>query len=231
MDFSQFDRRNYPTLSVQDGYAQWAPTYEEIVPDALDLRLLERIRSIGWDQLREVADLACGTGRTGAWLKQRGVASIDGVDCTDAMLEGARAKGVYRQLLLADLRATPLPTAAYDLVTVVLVDEHLPDLHPLYREGVRITRPGRYLVLVGYHPFFMLSGIPTHFTGASGQPVAIQCYIHLLSDHVQAALAAGGSLLEMHEGLIDDEWLARKPKWGRYQHCPISFALVWQKPR
>src|SRR5260221_14791257 len=110
MDFSQFDRRNYPTLSVQDGYAEWAPTYEEIVPDALDLRLLERIRSIGWDQLQEVADLACGTGRTGAWLKQRGVASIDGVDFTDAMLESARAKGVYRQLVLADVPATPLPT-------------------------------------------------------------------------------------------------------------------------
>lgn len=231
MDFSQFDRRNYPTLSVQDGYAEWAPTYEEIVPDALDLRLLERIRSIGWDQLQEVADLACGTGRTGAWLKQRGVTSIDGVDFTDAMLEGARAKGVYRQLVLADLRATPLPTEAYNLVTVALVDEHLPDLHPLYREGARITRPGGYLVLVGYHPFFMLSGIPPHFTGVSGQSVAIQCYVHLLSDHVQAACAAGWSLLEMHEGLIDDEWLKRKPKWGRYRHCPVSFALVWQKPR
>jgi SAM-dependent methyltransferase len=230
MDFSQFDTRHYPTLSVQDGYAEWAPTYEDD-PDALDLRLLERIRSIGWDQLRAVADLACGTGRTGAWLKQRGVAFIDGVDCTAAMLAGARAKGIYRELVLADLRATPLPPEAYDLVTVVLVDEHLPALAPLYREGARIARPGGYLVLVGYHPFFMLRGIPTHFTGASGQPIAIQCYVHLLSDHVQAALAAGWSLLEMHEGLIDDEKLARKPTWGRYRHCPVSFALVWQKPR
>lgn len=229
MDFSRFDTRNYPTLSVQDGYGEWASTYEEIVPDALDLRLLARIHSVTWERLREGADLACGTGRTGIWLKQRGVGALDGVDLTAAMLEGARAKGVYRRLFLADLRATPLPSGTYDLVTAVLVDEHLPDVGPLYREGARIARSGGYLVLVGYHPFFLLSGIPTHFTRASGQAATIECYVHLLSDHVQAALAVGWSLQEMHEGLIDDEWLARKPKWGPYQHRPVSFALVWRK--
>jgi SAM-dependent methyltransferase len=229
MDFSHFDTRHYPTLSVQDGYGEWASTYEEIVPDALDLRLLARIQSVAWEHVREGADLACGTGRTGVWLKHQGVLALDGVDLTSAMLEVARAKGVYRQLFLADLRATPLPVASYDLVTAVLVDEHLPDVGPLYQEAARIARAGGYLVLVGYHPFFLLSGIPTHFTRASGHAATIECYVHLLSSHVQTAIATGWSLREMHEGLIDDEWLAQKPKWAPLQHRPVSFAMVWRK--
>jgi len=229
MDFSHFDTRKYPIISVQEGYREWASTYEDIVLDAMDLRLLARIQSVAWDRLQEAADLACGTGRIGVWLKQQGVTSLDGVDLTAAMLEGARAKGIYRQLFLGDMLATPLQAGAYDLVTAVLADEHLPDVHPLYREGARITRSNGYFVLVGYHPFFLLSGIPTHFNSASGKPVTIQCYVHLLSDHVQAALAAGWTLLEMHEGLIDDEWLARKPKWCQYRNRPVSFAMVRQK--
>lgn len=229
MDFSHFDARKYPTLSVQEGYGEWASTYEDTVLDAMDLRLLAKIQSVAWDHIPEVADLACGTGRIGLWLKQRGVAALDGVDLTPAMLEGARAKGVYRELFLGDIRETPLQAGAYDLATVVLADEHLPDVRPLYQEGARITRPKGYFVLVGYHPFFLLSGIPTHFNSAAGEPATIQCYVHLLSDHVQAALAVGWSLLEMHEGLIDDEWLARKPKWSQYKNRPVSFAMVWQK--
>ena len=77
MDFSHFDTRKYPTVSVQDGYGQWAKTYEDTVSEAMDFRLLERIRSIEWDQIQRAADLACGTGRIGAWLKHRGVKSLD----------------------------------------------------------------------------------------------------------------------------------------------------------
>jgi SAM-dependent methyltransferase len=230
MDFSNFDARHYPTLSVQEGYTEWAATYENVVQDTMDLRLLERVQSVPWKQVQQGADLACGTGRIGVWLRQQGVPALDGVDLTPAMLEMARTKDVYRQLYVGDLSDTPLSTEAYDLVTAVLVDEHLADVRPLYREAARITRPDGYFVLVGYHPFFLMSGIPTHFNSTTGEPVTIQCYVHLMSDHVQAALAAGWTLKEMHEGVVDDEWLARKPKWSPYKNRPVSFALVWQKP-
>jgi ubiquinone/menaquinone biosynthesis C-methylase UbiE len=145
------------------------------------------------------------------------------------MLDKARDKAVYRQLFQADVFQTPLHDAAYDLVTISLADEHLPDVRPLYQEAYRIARPNGYFVLVGYHPFFMMGGIPTHYNRASGEPVTIQTYVHLFSDHVQAALAAGWALREMHEGLIDEEWLAVKPKWSQYLNRPVSFVMVWQK--
>ncbi len=173
MDMAHFDKRNYPVHTVQEGYSEWAATYEDIVLDAMDLRLFARIRSITWER-QLVADLACGTGRIGVWLTQQGVGATDGIDVTTAMLAGARTKGVYRQLVLGDIRQTPFHAGAYDIVTAALVDEHLPDVRPLYDEAARITRPRGSFVLVGYHPFFLLSGIPTHFNSASRGPVTIE---------------------------------------------------------
>jgi hypothetical protein len=33
----------------------------------------------------------------------------------------------------------------------------------------------------------------------------------------------------MVEGVIDDDWLAAKPKWEAFRDHPISFAMAWQK--
>ena len=127
MDFTPFDTRRYPTLPVRAGYGEWADTYEDTVLDLMDVRLLARLREIDWPRVRRATDLACGTGRTGRWLRAAGVEHIDGVDFTEAMLERARAKNVYDRLLVRDMTDTGLDAAAYDLVTEVLGDEHLPD--------------------------------------------------------------------------------------------------------
>ena len=51
---------------MRSGYGEWVDTYEDTVEDAMDIELLERLESVDWRG--EVADLGCGTGRTGAWL-------------------------------------------------------------------------------------------------------------------------------------------------------------------
>jgi predicted TPR repeat methyltransferase len=131
MNFDRFDLRRYPTLPVKEGYGEWARTYEAVVQDEMDLRLLERVATVAWPEVRRAIDLACGTGRIGRWLRAQGVGAIDGVDLTPEMLAQAHPKEVYDRLLLGDLRATGLPPATYDLVTVVLVDEHLRELRPI----------------------------------------------------------------------------------------------------
>jgi hypothetical protein len=75
----------------------------------------------------------------------------------------------------------------------------------------------------------MTAGMPTHFTRASGEPVAIETHVHLLSEHATAALDAGWTLLEMRERVIDEAWLRLKPKWERFRHHPIAAAFVWQR--
>jgi SAM-dependent methyltransferase len=227
-DFEAFDTRGYRTVDVRSGYGEWVATYEQTVEDAMDIELLDALESVRWEG--EVADLGCGTGRTGAWLAERGVEAIDGVDLTPEMLAVARERGVHRKLVEADVTATGLDDEHYDLVVTSLVDEHLADLRPLYAEAYRLAKPGATYVLIGYHPhFIMATGMPTHYDSASGESVAIETHLHLLSDHTAAALAAGWELAELKERVIDDVWVELKPKWDRLRGQPVTFAFAWRR--
>jgi len=227
LKFSEYDRRHYPIAGVREGYALWSRTYNEQVVGDLDLPLLQRLTAVSWRSCRCAVDLACGTGRIGSWLMQAGVRDIDGVDLTPEMLQHARDRNLYRTLVLGDIRDTRLSTGEYDLVISVLCDEHLPELAPLYGEAARLLRDGGRFVLIGYHPYFMLDGIPTHFRTADGRNQAIESHIHLLSDHVAAGRAHGLSLYEMLENVVDDAWIEQRPNWAKHQGKPVSFALVW----
>src|SRR4051794_10128920 len=114
MDHSRYDKRNYPIVDVQQGYGEWVRTYEDVVQDEMDLRLFERLQTVDWSTAEQILDLACGTGRIGAWLKARTSAALDGVDLTPEMLDVARGKGIYRALYNADVTATGLPAESYD---------------------------------------------------------------------------------------------------------------------
>jgi SAM-dependent methyltransferase len=228
--FHSFDQRGYQTVGAREGYGIWAATYEQTVKRDMDLWLLAQIKSVSWSAIDRAVDLGCGTGRTGEWLAAHGVRELHGVDLTPEMLEQARQRNVFAQLVVGDVGATGLPTAGYDLVTTSLVDEHLADLGPLYREAARLARSDAAYVLVGFHPFFIMKvGMPTHFDAPNGQPLAIETHVHLMSDHVKAALAAGWELAEMHEQIIDDRWVETKASWAPYRDTPISFAFVWRR--
>jgi SAM-dependent methyltransferase len=230
MDHAIYDKRCYPIVGVREGYAEWSRTYEQTVQDEMDLRLLDRVRTIDWSSARVILDLACGTGRIGVWLRRRCPdAVIDGIDLTPEMLALAAKTGAYRTLRIADVTDTGLAAGTYELCTQALADEHLPEVEPLYREISRVTRPGGVFVLVGYHPAFLMAGVPTHFDRAPGESVTIRSYVHLLSDHVKAAHAAGFALGEMDEGLVDDAWLRKKPQWRDYAGLPVSFSMVWRR--
>jgi SAM-dependent methyltransferase len=228
--FSSFDTRSYRTVAPREGYDRWAATYEDTVEGAMDIALLERL-DLDWGAVDRAADLGCGTGRTGSWLTARGVGEIDGIDISPRMLEAAGARGVYSSLREGEVGDTGLAGGAYDLVVSCLVDEHLADLRPLYAEAARLARPGGRFVLVGFHPHFIIaSGMPTHFDDAeSGESLAIETHVHLLGDQVAAGRDAGLDLLALHERVVDDEWVALKPKWERFRHHPISFAFVWSR--
>ncbi|GAB2612773.1 hypothetical protein GCM10027168_51840 [Streptomyces capparidis] len=229
--FADFDTRGYRTVDVRTGYGEWVATYEQTVEDAMDIALLERLTVPSWRAVRRAADLGCGTGRTGAWLRRAGVPAVDGVDLTPQMLAVARERGAHDRLVEADVAATGLDGGGYDLIVSSLIDEHLSDLAPLYAEAWRLAAPGGLFALVSFHPhFIMASGMPTHYTSASGEDVAIATHVHLFGDHVSAALGAGWELAELREAVVDEGWLELKPKWRRFLGHPVSAASVWRKP-
>ncbi|MBI4641798.1 MAG: class I SAM-dependent methyltransferase [Candidatus Tectomicrobia bacterium] len=226
--FSVYDKRHYTTVDVVMGYATWSDTYDQTVHDQMDLALLSTLETVTWQQIHTAVDLACGTGRIGMWLHRQGVAHIHGVDCSPAMLRHAAAKQVYERLDTADITQCPLPSQAYDLGITVLATCHLPNLSALYTEGARLLRPGGCFVLVDYHPFFLLQGVPTHFESPTGESIAIVNFIHFISDHVNAGRGVNWTLLEMQERVVDQAWVTQKPGMGRYVNQPASFVMVWR---
>lgn len=82
-------------------YDDWAASYEAEVAEngyATPGRCAEALRKYVDDLSAPILDFGCGTGLSGLALKLAGFEAIDGVDLSTEMLEGARAKGVYRHL-------------------------------------------------------------------------------------------------------------------------------------
>ena len=226
--FALYDMRHYQTVDVVTGYEEWAPTYDRTVDCQLDIPLLANLHTVPWSFIQRAVDLGCGTGRIGRWLQAQGISHIHGVDCSPAMVHHAAAKQVYAHLDIADITQSPLPNRTYDLVLTVLAVCHLPNLQALYAEVARLLLPGGFFVLVDYHPFFLLRGIPTHFDRASGESIAIDNVVHLFSDHVARGRQVNWRLLEMQERVVDSAWIAQKSGMAQYVHQPISFGMVWQ---
>ena len=100
-------------------YRVWADDYEDHMVGELGYcspRLVaERLLRHLADTDAEVLDIGCGTGLTSDLLFERGFRNIDGIDLTVSMLKKARTRGIYRNLIQADLNEPiELPDQSYD---------------------------------------------------------------------------------------------------------------------
>lgn len=104
-------------------YSQWAATYEaELTQNgyATPTRIAEALARFAPDKTMPVLDYGCGTGLSGAAFASAGFTAIDGIDVTAEMLDIAREKHVYRNIILADPAAPPPVTAAsYPMIAAV----------------------------------------------------------------------------------------------------------------
>lgn len=81
----------------------------------------------GREQL-DILDLGCGTGLAGAVFKPV-AARLDGVDLSPAMIEKAKARGIYDALIVADLETALAQSGpAYDLILAADTLVYLGDL-------------------------------------------------------------------------------------------------------
>lgn len=108
---------------TQAHYDKWAATYDSEVGEngyATPGRVAEAL----WTYLPEaqtpILDFGCGTGLSGLALRRVGFEIIDGLDPTPKMLEGARAKEVYRDLNSFDVSASaPIKKGQYRAIAAI----------------------------------------------------------------------------------------------------------------
>ncbi|MEL6793834.1 MAG: methyltransferase domain-containing protein [Pseudomonadota bacterium] len=141
-------------------YADWAETYDEDFAARLGYVYPEQLAAMLAARGAEgpLLDIGCGTGLVGAATAIR---PLDGVDISAEMLEAARGKDVYRDLIEADLTASlPMPGDAYRslISTGTFTHGHVgPEALP---ELVRIAAPGAIFALGINQAVFEAKGFP-----------------------------------------------------------------------
>ena len=191
-------------LDVLDAYAQWADAYAPEAHNPL-MQLEERaVHELLPDMAgRRLLDLACGSGR---YLKRLGpsvAGRVVGLDFSRPML--ARAAGLGRPLVQADLLRMPLAAGAFDLIVCGLAVGHVADLTGSLGEMARVLAGGGVLVYSDFHPFGALLGWKRTFRAADGAEYAARHHVHLYHAHQAACQAAGLSIDAVREPRIETD--------------------------
>ncbi|MEM5541871.1 methyltransferase domain-containing protein [Sulfitobacter sp. AS92] len=108
---------------IRSLYDEWASSYDDDIKAqgyATPERAAATLAEFLHDKDAPIFDIGCGTGLSGAALKQVGFTTIDGGDVSAAMLAVAHKKDIYRKLLELEVDA-PLPFApgAYAAITAI----------------------------------------------------------------------------------------------------------------
>jgi predicted TPR repeat methyltransferase len=95
----------------------------------------------------DIVDLGCGTGLGGAAFRSL-ARRLDGIDLSPRMIEQARARAIYQDLIVGELVGSlgALEPARYDLALATDVLVYLGDLAPLFAAVTRALRPGGWFL-------------------------------------------------------------------------------------
>ncbi|MQA05253.1 MAG: methyltransferase domain-containing protein [Streptosporangiales bacterium] len=160
---------------AEEVYDEWAGNYDADTVDGLGYlgpglaaaRLADVAPGVG-----VVLDAGCGTGLAGVALNERLSVTIDGADISEGMLERARGRGVYRNLVKTDL-TRPLEFAddSYDAVLCVgtLTDGHVGPA--AFDEFVRVVRAGGVVVATVLARVWESGGYKAHLDGMAERGV------------------------------------------------------------
>jgi SAM-dependent methyltransferase len=172
------------------GYRVWSQTYDDGRNSAFDMD--EPLVGKILDGLPPgvALDAACGTGRWGAFLAERGHRVI-GVDSSPDMLARARDRVPAGDFRLGDLHRLPLSDDEAEMVVCALALTHVPDLAAVLAEFARVLRPGGHLVISDMHPESVLRGSIPRVRTSDGRPGRLATHRHLVGDYLRAALPVG----------------------------------------
>jgi SAM-dependent methyltransferase len=220
-------------LSPLEGYAAWAPCYDD---DGNPLIALEGPAVEAWlgpvRGLRAL-DLGCGTGRHTLALAEGG-AEVVALDQSPEMLARACQKlrghpvGWVRHALPAPL---PFHADVFDLAVLGLVAEHVADIPALLAEIARVLVPGGRCVLSALHHERTAEGQTARFIDpTTGRRRPVMTYHRTPAEYLAAAAAAGLADPLEQTLVVPPDLADRLPRAGRYIGQPLGWVARWVKP-
>lgn len=226
LPFAFYDKRNYNSLSVSEGYKLWSKTYSLIHFFDIDLLNFSSVVSKNISG-KEILDVGCGTGRIGSWIKQFSPSILYGIDISPDMLSIAKEQNIYTSLFNVDI-ITFSENKSFDLIFSSFVTCHIKNIDTFYQKISILTKNGGFYCLIDYHPFFLFNGIPSHFRNEeNNEEYAIENYIHTLSDHFNYSQKNNLKLIEFYERFVTDEFIENHKPMDKYKGMPVSFLMLF----
>lgn len=201
---------------------------------------------------KRVLDLGCGFGWHCQYAAQNGAKNILGIDISSKMLEIARQKNaysnvIYRQTAIEDYE---FPENAFDIVISSLAFHYIEDFSGLYQKIYRCLVKGGNFVFSVEHPVFTAEGkqdwwynaadgtkqhwpVDNYFTEGKRQTVFLGenviKYHHTLTTYLTNLLQTGFILTDIIEPTPTKEMLQKMPQMAEELRRPMMLLIAAKK--
>lgn len=189
-----------PNACVQQIYRRLAPLYDAHMREQLNYQAPERLHDaiktvVGDRREMEVLDLGCGSGLSGAFLKEW-ASRLTGVDLSAEMIELARKRNIYDQLDTVEITDwLDRCKAQFDLIVACECLVYFGDLHKVISSSALKLNSGGVVGLTVEHG----DRFPFHLT-SSGR------YAHH-NDHLrEVSKKAGLTVAHLQDGFLRMEY-------------------------
>ena len=220
-------------LANLEAYDLWAASYPPVPHNPL-MRAEQRAMQQLWPAAASLngaraLDLACGSGRYTALLRQSGASHVVAMDLSLPMLQriegGSRVRG--------DMECLPFGPATFDAVVSGLAVGHAYSLDDWVGGIVRILVPDGLLLYSDFHPDAAQAGMTRSFTDSRNRRHTLLHHRHEKADHHRVMQAAGLEIEAMREvrvGLELNEGFAGADAFYRRWHgLPVVLAVRARK--
>ncbi len=193
-------------MDTRDAYNQWSVTYDEVENETRDLEKKVLQKTLSTFDFGLVIEIGCGTGKNTVWIAQKAKWLI-AVDFSEKMLEIAKGKITSPKVTFtqADI-TTPwnFSPAPAELVTCSLILEHISNIDFVFEQAFKLLKPEGKFYVCELHPFKQYSGSKARFE-RDGKTYMPDCFVHHLSDYINAATHHGFKLRVLEEWFDNDD--------------------------
>lgn len=221
-------------VSVQEGYALWAASYDQEFNALIFLEERQVERLLAPLSLTNVLDVGAGTGRHALRLARRG-ARVTALDQSPQMLAVARQAAQRERLpiafhLLSLDNDLPFEADQFDLLICALTLCHVPNLAHALGEFARVLQPGGCLLITDFHPIHTLYGWRTAFR-REGVTYHLPTVGRTKDDYLKVITASGLAIREVAESLVGETPEGSLPEEMRraYADKPFCLSILAQK--
>jgi len=193
-------------MNVKEAYQIWSKQYDTNDNKTRDLEAKALQETLSKINFEDVLEFGCGTGKNTIWLQHQ-AKQITAVDFSEAMLAIAseKVKSTNTQFVIADInKPWDFTNEKFDLVTYSLVLEHIENIDTVFEKIDSVTKEQAYVYISELHPFKQYAGSKARFTTEAGEQF-VTCYIHNISDFLNAAKKFNLELIVLAEWFDDDD--------------------------